>query len=64
MRPAALGASSEITFVHDLQSFVDSTKGQKIIGDKSLYLLRNADSKIEAWALLLRVIFIRISYCG
>ncbi|MCO1021573.1 type III restriction endonuclease subunit R, partial [Escherichia coli] len=45
MRPAALGASSEITFVHDLQSFVDSTKGQKIIGDKSLYLLRNADSK-------------------
>ncbi|EMM4085327.1 DEAD/DEAH box helicase family protein [Shigella flexneri] len=45
MRPAALGAPSEITFVHDLQSFVDSTKGQKIIGDKSLYLLRNADSK-------------------
>ena len=29
----------------NLQIFIDTSKGQEIIGDKSLYLLRNADTK-------------------
>ncbi len=45
MRPTAFDAPSEITFVQDLQAFVESRRGQEIIGDKSLYLLRNADTK-------------------
>lgn len=45
MRPMAFDAPSEITFIQDLQVFIETPKGQKIIGDKSLYLLRNADTK-------------------
>ncbi|SNY58456.1 Type III restriction enzyme, res subunit [Arsukibacterium tuosuense] len=45
MRPTAFDAPSEITFLQDLQMFVESHRGQEIIGDKSLYLLRNADTK-------------------
>lgn len=47
MRPMAFDAQSEIDFVNDLQAFVDSPNGQKAIGDKSLYLLRNADTKAK-----------------
>ena len=45
LRPAAFDAPSEVSFINDLQAFIDTPKGQEIIGDRSLYLLRNADSK-------------------
>ncbi len=45
MRPMAFDAPSEITFIQDLEAFIETPKGQDIIGDKSLYLLRNADTK-------------------
>lgn len=45
MRPAAFDAPSEVAFIKDLQAFIETPKGQEIIGDKSLYLLRNADTK-------------------
>ncbi|EFQ1913862.1 type III restriction endonuclease subunit R, partial [Salmonella enterica] len=47
MRPTAFDAPSEITFIKDLQEFIETPKGQKTIGNKSLYLLRNADSKAK-----------------
>lgn len=47
MRPTAFDALSEITFIKDLQEFIETPKGQKTIGNKSLYLLRNADSKAK-----------------
>jgi hypothetical protein len=47
MRPMAFDAPSEIQFVNDLQEFVDSKIGEKVIGDKSIYLLRNADTKAK-----------------
>lgn len=47
MRPTAFDASSEITFIKDLQEFIETPKGQKTIGNKSLYLLRNADTKAK-----------------
>ncbi|GGN02652.1 DEAD/DEAH box helicase family protein [Shewanella xiamenensis] len=45
MRPAAFDAPSEVAFIKDLQAFIETPKGQETIGDKSLYLLRNADTK-------------------
>jgi len=47
MRPTAFDAPSEITFIKDLQQFIETPKGQKTIGNKSLYLLRNADHKAK-----------------
>ncbi|HGB6571176.1 TPA: type III restriction endonuclease subunit R, partial [Salmonella enterica subsp. enterica serovar Waycross] len=47
MRPTAFDAPSEITFIKDLQEFIETPKGQKTIGNKNLYLLRNADSKAK-----------------
>ena len=47
MRPMAFDAPSEIQFVNELQEFVDSKRGQEVIGDKSIYLLRNADTKAK-----------------
>lgn len=47
MRPTAFDAPSEVTFIKDLQEFIETPKGQKTIGNKSLYLLRNADSKAK-----------------
>ncbi|EGI5587229.1 type III restriction endonuclease subunit R [Salmonella enterica subsp. enterica serovar Butantan] len=47
MRPTAFDAPSKITFIKDLQEFIETPKGQKTIGNKSLYLLRNADSKAK-----------------
>jgi len=47
MRPMAFDAPSEIQFVTELQDFVDSKRGQEVIGDKSIYLLRNADTKAK-----------------
>ena len=45
MRPLAFDAPSEVSFVRDLEAFYKSTAGQEVIGKRSLYLLRNADTK-------------------
>lgn len=47
MRPLAFDAPSEVQFVRDLETFYKSTLGQQIIGKRSLYLLRNADTKAK-----------------
>ena len=47
MRPLAFDAPSEIQFVRDLESFYKSASGQQLIGNRSIYLLRNADSKAK-----------------
>lgn len=47
MRPLAFEAPSEVQFVRDLQVFYSSPDGQKAIGKRSLYLLRNADTKAK-----------------
>jgi len=47
MRPLAFDAPSEIQFVRDLEVFYKSPLGQQIIGKRSLYLLRNADTKAK-----------------
>ncbi|WP_301101480.1 DEAD/DEAH box helicase family protein [Propionivibrio sp.] len=47
MRPLAFDAPSEIQFVRDLEAFYQSPLGQQIIGKRSLYLLRNADTKAK-----------------
>jgi hypothetical protein len=47
MRPLSFDAPSEIQFVHDLEAFYKSPLGQDVIGKRSLYLLRNADTKAK-----------------
>ena len=47
MRPVVFDAPSETQFVRDLQTFYESAIGKEIIGDRSLYLLRNADNKAK-----------------
>ncbi|ABQ24806.1 DEAD/DEAH box helicase family protein [Geotalea uraniireducens] len=47
MRPLAFDAPSEIEFVKDLEAFYTSPAGKAAIGNRSLYLLRNADSKAK-----------------
>jgi hypothetical protein len=47
MRPLAFDAPSEVQFVRDLEAFYSSPAGQKAIGKRSLYLLRNADTKAK-----------------
>ncbi|MDO9107061.1 MAG: DEAD/DEAH box helicase family protein [Methylovulum sp.] len=47
MTPLAFGAPSEVQFVRDLEAFYKSPIGQQIIGKRSLYLLRNADTKAK-----------------
>jgi Type III restriction enzyme, res subunit len=47
MRPLAFDAPSEIQFVRDLEAFYKSPLGQQVIGKRSLYLLRNADTKAK-----------------
>ena len=43
LRPLALEAPSEWQFVQDLQEFYGSPAGRAAVGQRSLYLLRNAD---------------------
>jgi hypothetical protein len=43
MRPLAFDAPSEWQFVRDLEAFYSSSNGKSVIGQRSLYLLRNAD---------------------
>jgi hypothetical protein len=45
MRPIAFDAPSEIEFVRDIEAFCVSEKGKEVLAGRSLYLLRNADSK-------------------
>lgn len=47
MRPLAFEAQSEIDFVRDLEAFYSSAAGKTAIGNRSLYLLRNADTKAK-----------------
>lgn len=47
MRPLAFDAPSEVQFVRDLEAFYDSPLGRQVIGNRSLYLLRNADTKAK-----------------
>ncbi|KMQ49447.1 hypothetical protein CHISP_3642 [Chitinispirillum alkaliphilum] len=45
MHPIAFGAPGEIQFVKDLEAYYNSENGKNSIGNRSLYLLRNADTK-------------------
>ena len=45
LRPLAFDAPSEWQFVRDLEAFYNSDKGKQVIGPRSLYLMRNADSE-------------------
>jgi hypothetical protein len=45
MRPIVFDSPSEVRFVKDLEAFYNSELGKKVIGNYSLYLMRNADSK-------------------
>lgn len=47
MHPLAFDAPSEVQFVRDLEAFYKSSLGQQVIGKRSLYLLRNADTKAK-----------------
>jgi hypothetical protein len=47
MRPLGLGAESEVRFVKDLMAFYESDAGRVAIGKRSMYLLRNADTKAK-----------------
>jgi len=47
MRPLSFDAPSEIQFIRDLEAFYQSELGRNVIGKKSLYLLRNADTKAK-----------------
>lgn len=47
MRPIAFDAPSEVQFVRDLEAFCASDTGKAILAGKSLYLLRNADTKAK-----------------
>lgn len=45
MRPLSFDAPSEVRFVRDLMEFNSSDEGKQVIGERSLYLLRNADNR-------------------
>lgn len=45
MRPLAFDAPSEVRFVRDLEAFYKSEVGREVLGNRSMYLLRNADTK-------------------
>nr|WP_284048060.1 DEAD/DEAH box helicase family protein [Marinobacter sp. ATCH36] len=45
LRPLGFDAPSEWQFVQDLEKYYRSPQGREVIGARSLYLLRNADSE-------------------
>jgi hypothetical protein len=47
MRPLAFDAPNEVSFVRDLENFYQSKIGREVFGKRSLYLLRNADTKTK-----------------
>ena len=53
MRPLAFDAPSEVQFVRDLEVFYKSPFGQQVIGKRSLYLLRNADTRAKGLGFVL-----------
>jgi hypothetical protein len=47
MRPLSFDHPNEVRFVRDLEAFYNSDQGREAIGKRSLYLLRNADTKAK-----------------
>ncbi|MEI6750855.1 MAG: type III restriction endonuclease subunit R, partial [Bacteroidota bacterium] len=47
MRPLVFDAPGEVQFVRDLEAFYKSMLGHNVIGKRSLYLLRNADTQAK-----------------
>lgn len=47
MRPLAFDSPSEVQFVRDLEAFYNSAAAKDLIGGRSLYLLRNADTQAK-----------------
>jgi hypothetical protein len=47
MRPLAFDVPNEVSFVRDLENFYQSKIGREVFGKRSLYLLRNADTKAK-----------------
>lgn len=47
MRPIVFDSDSEVRFVQDLEAFYKTTAGAAAIGDRSLYLMRNADTRAK-----------------
>lgn len=47
MRPLAFDTPDEARFVKDLEAFYHSAAGKAAIGERSLYLMRNADTKAK-----------------
>lgn len=47
MRPLSFDVPSEVNFVTDLEAFYNSSKWQTTVGKRSLFLLRNADTKAK-----------------
>ena len=47
MRPLSFDHPNEVQFVRDLEEFYKSPLGRQVIGKRSLYLLRNADTKAK-----------------
>ncbi len=45
MRPVVFEGESELRFIRDLEAFVKTKQGQAAVGTRSLYLMRNADTK-------------------
>lgn len=45
MRPAAFDHESEMQFVRDLEAFCGTDAAKELLGNRRLYLLRNADTK-------------------
>ncbi len=45
MKPLALGAPSEVTFVKNLKIFYDSPEGQGLFAGRDIYLMRNASHR-------------------
>jgi hypothetical protein len=56
--------SSEVKFVLDLQSYINTPDADELLKDYELYLLRNADNKYRGLGFALAVIFTLIFYCG
>lgn len=47
MRPIAFDSPSEVQFVRDLELFYNSPAAKELLGGRSLYLLRNADTQAK-----------------
>ena len=64
MRPLSFDSPGEVRFVRDLEAFYKSPQGRNVIGRRSLYLLRNADTKARGLGLRWQGISTRIFCYG